>query len=329
MSTSKGVRRTADSPVRHLGPAAAAEAGGVTESHWRLCVWIGEGILAACVAFVIVALAGSRVNPRRTRSRHDRLWRVLAGDARSLMIVTPLGGSGAEASGLRLLSVSKATPIRVLLADDEELVRAGIKLILRHANDVDVIAEAADGAQAVAMIGLHVVDVVLMDIRMPRMDGLAAIREISRTAPDVQVVMLTTFGDQANVEGALRAGAAGFVLKDIAPAALIQTVRVAAAGQAVLAPGIARQLVTRNSSGESGSPDAARARIAGLTERERMVVVQVGSGLSNGAIARRLHLSEGTVKTHISRILTKLRCDSRVQIAILAHDAGILPDRTM
>lgn len=243
------------------------------------------------------------------------------------MIITPIDGSRAGQSSLRFLNVSIPMPIRVLLADDEELVRTGIKLILRHAHGVEVIAEAADGAQAVAMIGLHAVDVALMDIRMLRIDGLAATEQIGQAAPTVRVVMLTTFGDEANVERALRAGAAGFVLKDIAPAALIQTVRVAATGQEVLAPGIARRLVARNSSGENGRSDTARTRISELTDRERMVAVEVGSGLPNSAIAQRLHLSEGTVKTHISRILAKLRCDSRVQIAILARDAGILPDR--
>lgn len=214
--------------------------------------------------------------------------------------------------------------IRVLLADDEPLLRAGARLLLNQAGDIDVVAEASDGAEAIDAVRRITVDVALMDIRMPRMDGLAAVEEIAR---EVRVIMLTTFGDEAYVARALRAGAAGFLLKDTDPVQLIQAVRSAADGEAVLSPRIAKQVIDRFRDADAADADRAaraRRRIEALTARELDVLVRVGRGLGNAEIAEDLRLSNGTVKIHVSRILAKLACANRVQAAILAHDAGIL-----
>ncbi|MFJ4099429.1 response regulator [Amycolatopsis japonica] len=214
--------------------------------------------------------------------------------------------------------------IRVLLADDEPLLRAGARLLLKQAGDIDVVAEASDGAEAIDIVRRMPVDVALMDIRMPGTDGLAAVEEIAR---EVRVIMLTTFGDEAYVARALRAGAVGFLLKDTDPAQLIQAVRSAAAGEAVLSPRIAKQVIDRFRDADAADADnaaRARRRVEALTARELDVLVRVGRGLGNAEIAGELRLSNGTVKIHVSRILAKLGCANRVQAAILAHDAGIL-----
>jgi DNA-binding NarL/FixJ family response regulator len=215
--------------------------------------------------------------------------------------------------------------IRVMLADDEALIRAGIRLILGNADDMEVVAEAGDGREAVELARRHTVDVALLDIRMPKVDGLAAAAEIRRLVPPTQVVMLTTFGEEEYVARALRAGAAGFLLKDTPPDDLIQAVRVAARGEAILSPRITRQLIDRFVGPEDTRAAEAKQHLAVLTDKEREVVVLVGQGQSNGEIAASLFMSEGTAKAHVSRILNKLGCTNRVQAAILAHDAGLLP----
>ncbi|RSM59948.1 DNA-binding response regulator [Kibdelosporangium aridum] len=215
--------------------------------------------------------------------------------------------------------------IRVLLADDEQLLRAGVRLVLRHAEDIEVAAEAEDGAQAVEMACRLGVDVVLMDIRMPGMDGLAALDQIIAKAPAVHVVMLTTFGEHDYIARALRAGAAGFILKDTGPQELIQAVRAAAHGGAILSPRITREIINEYLNGDEGRTAEARRLVGTLTEREREVLVMIGLGASNADAARRLYMGEGTVKTYVSRILSKLGCANRVQAAIIAHDAGVLP----
>ncbi|GAA0929905.1 response regulator transcription factor [Nonomuraea longicatena] len=215
-------------------------------------------------------------------------------------------------------------PIRVLLADDEALLRTGVRLILEHADDVRVVAEAADGAEAVAQALAHTVDVALLDIRMPVMDGLAAVAELARAAPGVKTLVLTTFGEEDNLAEALRAGAAGFLLKDTGPQELIHAVRTVAGGHAILAPQLTRCLIDRYV-GQSGR-DAGRL-VEGLSKKEREVLLLLGAGRSNAEIAKDLYMGEGTVKTHVSRILAKLGCGNRVQAAIIAHDAGILADR--
>jgi DNA-binding NarL/FixJ family response regulator len=219
-----------------------------------------------------------------------------------------------------------ARPVRVLLADDEALMRAGLRMVLAHAADVEVVAEAGDGAEAIDLaIGLAV-DVVLMDVRMPGTDGLAAAERLAARAPAVRVVMLTTFGEDEYVARALAAGAAGFVLKDTGPRELIHAVRAAASGHAILSPRVVQGLVDRYVTAGATRAAEARRQIGMLTDRERDVLAQVGLGLSNAEAGKRLHLGEGTVKTHVRHILIKLGCANRVQAAILAKEAGLLPD---
>ncbi|MGW3209098.1 response regulator [Streptomyces sp. NPDC001135] len=212
--------------------------------------------------------------------------------------------------------------IRVLLADDEEMIRHAIRLILRHVDDIDVVGEAVNGAEAVRLTAEHRPDVVLLDIRMPVLDGLAAIEPLVALDPRPQVVMLTTFGDDENVTRALRAGATGFLLKDEGSQELIRAVRAAAAGDAVLSPRVTGAVIQRMLSG--GGVAAPESRVAGLTGREREVLVMLGDGLSNPEIGRRLGIGVGTVKTHVRSILEKTGCGGRVQAGLLAHQAGLM-----
>ncbi|TDD43492.1 response regulator [Saccharopolyspora elongata] len=215
--------------------------------------------------------------------------------------------------------------IRTLIADDETLMRAGIRLILANAEDVEVVAEVADGRAAVRACREHEVDVAMLDVQMPDGDGITAVADIARESPRTNVAMLTAFGDDHSVAQALRAGAVGFLLKDTGPTELIRAVRVAATGESILAPQITRRLIERHLlSGDDGA-EAAKRRIDQLTDTERDVLRLVSAGLSNAEIAQRLHMGTGTAKAHISRILTKLDCANRVQAAILAHDAGLQP----
>ncbi|NGN62711.1 response regulator transcription factor [Streptomyces sp. A7024] len=221
-------------------------------------------------------------------------------------------------------------PIRVLLADDEEMIRRGVQLVLSHADGIEVVAEAANGEEAVALTAGYRPDVALVDIRMPVLDGLAAIPRLVALDPAPQVVMLTTFGDDENVVRALRAGAAGFLLKDEGPQELISAVRAAAAGDAVLSPGVTGAVIRRMLRGSapaaSGTPTdtPAAARLAALTDREREVLTMLGHGLSNQDIAHRLGIGVGTVKTHMAAILDKTHTSSRVQAALLAHQSGLI-----
>ncbi|HZE39327.1 MAG TPA: response regulator transcription factor [Stackebrandtia sp.] len=217
-------------------------------------------------------------------------------------------------------------PIRVLLADDQELVREGIRLILQHADDIEVVAEASDGAEAVELAARHRVDVALFDIQMPGMDGIRAAQRVGELKPSMRVIILTTFGDDRNVAAALRAGAAGFLLKDSAPGELIRAVRVVHDGHAILSPEVTRTLIEHGWNFGGASAERAKARVAELSDREHEILVLLGSGMSNADIAKRLFLGEGTVKAHVSRMLTKLDCANRVQAAIIAHDAGMLRD---
>ncbi|MGW7486382.1 response regulator [Streptomyces sp. NPDC054786] len=219
-----------------------------------------------------------------------------------------------------------SSAIRVLLADDEEMVRHGVRLILRHADGIEVVGEAANGVEAVRLGAEQRPDVVLLDVRMPVVDGLAAVESLVALEPAPQVVMLTTFGDEENVVRALRAGATGFLLKDDGPQELISAVRAAAAGDAVLSPGVTGTVVRRMLScgGAGAGATAADLRVAGLTGREREVLVMLGEGLSNLEIGSRLHIGVGTVKTHVGSILGKTGCGSRVHAALLAHQAGLM-----
>jgi DNA-binding NarL/FixJ family response regulator len=212
--------------------------------------------------------------------------------------------------------------IRLLIVDDDPLVRAGLTFMLGGAEDIEIVGEAADGTQVAPLVERCTPDVVLMDIRMPAMDGLTA-TEALRARPDApEVLVLTTFHADEQVLRALRAGAAGFVLKDTAPAQIVAAVRRVAAGDPVLSPAVTRQLMTH----VAGSPADTRRkgaadRLAALADREREVAFAVGQGQSNAEIAAGLYMSVPTVKAHVSRVLAKLGLNNRVQIALLVHDA--------
>ncbi|MGV9291825.1 response regulator [Streptomyces sp. NPDC003719] len=219
--------------------------------------------------------------------------------------------------------------IRVLLADDEAMVRAGVRAILASGGESEVVAEAGDGRQAVELAGAHRPDVALLDIRMPRLDGLAAAEEIVRTVPGTAVAMLTTFSEQAYVARALAAGATGFLLKSGDPYELMAGVRAVADGAAFLSPKVARYVIEDlgRGGGRLARREHARTRVARLSPREREVLGLVGAGLSNPEIAARLHLVEGTVKAYVSAVLDRLEVRNRVQAAIVAYEAGLVgPD---
>jgi DNA-binding NarL/FixJ family response regulator len=212
--------------------------------------------------------------------------------------------------------------IRVLLVDDDALVRAGLRMILSSSQEIEVVGEAADGADAVATAQAHRPDVVLMDIRMPVMDGIAATAALRRLATPPHVIVLTTFQADDHVLSALRAGADGFLLKDTAPAEIVQAVRLVAAGEAMLSPSVTRTLLRHLGDDEMAERRRVAAqRLASLTDREQEVAAAVGSGASNAEIGAALFMSEATVKAHVSRLLTKLAVANRVHIAILVHDA--------
>jgi DNA-binding NarL/FixJ family response regulator len=229
--------------------------------------------------------------------------------------------------------------IRVLLADDQVLVRAGFRMLLEAAGDIEVIAEAANGGTAVALTREHAPDVVLMDVNMPDVDGVTATQLIAGDPhlATTKVVVLTTFDDEATVFAALRAGASGFLVKDVEPEELLQAVRVVARGDALLSPSVTRAVIAAfTADGGSSSPRPARASdsavpggraalpgLASLTEREREVVGLVASGLSNDEIARKLVVSPLTAKTHVSRAMTKMNARDRAQLVVMAYEHGL------
>ncbi len=216
--------------------------------------------------------------------------------------------------------------IRVVLVDDDGLVRTGLRLILGGAPDIEVVGEASDGIEAVDVVSSTRPDVVLMDIRMPHRDGLEATRLLVGSGDPARIVVLTTFDADDMVLQALRAGAAGFLLKDTEPHRLVESVRLVAAGEPILSPSVTAQLISHVAA-PAAEPDgreaAARSRLDLLTDREREVALAIGRGLTNAEISRTLYLSVPTVKAHVSRILDKLGADNRVQIAITVHDAGL------
>jgi len=215
--------------------------------------------------------------------------------------------------------------IRVLLADDQALIRAGFHVLIDAAGDLEVVGEATDGAQAVDLARRERADVVLMDIRMPGVDGLEATRRISADddLAGVKVIILTTFESDEYVYQAIRAGASGFLVKDTEPADLLQAVRVVARGDALLSPSVTRRLITDLATRPERPPPSDRV-LAALTEREREVLALVAEGLSNDEIAGRLFLSPLTSKTHVSRILTKLNARDRAQLVVIAYESGLV-----
>jgi DNA-binding NarL/FixJ family response regulator len=214
--------------------------------------------------------------------------------------------------------------IRVAVADDQALVRSGFSALLASADDIDVVGEADNGADAVALCARLRPDVVLMDVRMPLMDGLEATRRITGDAElgATRIVILTTFDLDDYVHEALRAGASGFLLKDTLPADLLHAVRVVAAGDALIAPSVTRRLIEEFARRPVGEMSAAPG-LDQLTERENEVLAQVAKGLSNTEIAERLYVSQATVKTHVSRLLMKLSARDRAQLVMIAYETGV------
>jgi DNA-binding NarL/FixJ family response regulator len=213
-------------------------------------------------------------------------------------------------------------PVRVLVVDDDALVRAGLAMMLGGAADIVVVAEVADGDEVAAAVDAHAPDVVLMDLRMPRMDGIAATSLLRRRPDPPDVLVLTTFEADKHVLRALRAGASGFLLKDTPPAQIVDAVRRVAAGDPILSPRITRRLIDLVAA-DDGSRERAQAALAGLSSREHEVVLAIAQGKSNAELAGELYLSVATVKAHVSHILAKLNLDNRTQIALLAHDSGL------
>jgi len=215
--------------------------------------------------------------------------------------------------------------IRVLIVDDDPLVRQALALLLGGQPDLDVVAEAGDGHEGLELAELHRPDVVLMDIRMPGLDGVEATTALHSRPDPPRVIVLTTFDTDDHVVGAIAGGADGFLLKDTPPAEIVAAIRRVTGGEATLSPSATRSLVNQvRDSGGDQRPRAARARLASLTNRELDVALAVGRGLSNADIARELHLSVPTVKAHVSRLFTKLDVTNRVQIAIMVHDADLV-----
>ncbi|MBB5802663.1 DNA-binding NarL/FixJ family response regulator [Saccharothrix ecbatanensis] len=216
--------------------------------------------------------------------------------------------------------------IRVVLADDEAIVRVGVRAVLAAADDMLVVAEADNGRSAVDLVLRHRPDVAVLDIRMPGLTGLDAAAEIRRAGSGTATLILTTFAEDSYISRALGEGASGFVLKTGDPHELIAGVRAVAAGAAYLSPLVARRVVDHLSGG--GPRLGAAERVSGLTAREREVLGLVGAGLSNGEIAKRIHVVEGTVKVYVSAILKRLDLRNRVQAAIVAYEAGLIPAET-
>jgi DNA-binding NarL/FixJ family response regulator len=215
--------------------------------------------------------------------------------------------------------------LRVLVADDQALVRGAFRMLIDSAPDLHVVAEAGDGLQAVDLALVHQPDIVLMDIRMPRLDGIEAARRIlaARKAAETRVLMLTTFALDRYVFGALRAGASGFLLKDIPPAELLEAIRIVAAGDALLAPSVTRQLIEEFVNRSPGPAYVTR-QLEGVTDREREVLTLIGRGMSNAELAEHLHITIATAKTHVSRVLAKLGARDRAQLVIAAYEAGLV-----
>ena len=212
---------------------------------------------------------------------------------------------------------------RVGLIDDDSLVRAGLAMILGADSGIEVVGQGADGSEAVPLVQKHRPDVLLMDVRMPTLDGIAATKAVTALTGAPKIIMLTTFDMDEYVFQALEAGASGFLLKDTPPQDLARAVHVVAGGEAMLSPTVTRRMLSHFSDANPGSRQERHPGLDQLTERETEVLGAVGAGLSNAQIGMRLFMSEATVKAHVSKIFAKLDCTNRVQIAIIAHEAGL------
>ncbi|MFB6832141.1 response regulator [Streptomyces hydrogenans] len=215
-------------------------------------------------------------------------------------------------------------PVRVLLVDDQPLVRSGLRMLMAHDPDLEVVGEAATGAEAVRLAGEIDPGVVVMDIRMPVMDGIEATRLITAGPATARVLVLTTFDEDDHVYGALRAGASGFVVKDMALDDILAAVRVVASGDALIAPGVTRRLIAEFAGRPASAPARSPRPVEGITEREREVLTLVGRGRSNTEIAEDLFITVATAKSHVSRLLTKLDARDRVQLVITAYETGLV-----
>ena len=215
-------------------------------------------------------------------------------------------------------------PIRVILVDDQSLVRSGFRMLIEAEDDMEVVAEASNGVEALDVLRRVPVDVALMDIRMPQMDGVEATRRITESPLDTKVLILTTFDLDEYVYAALKAGASGFLLKDARPTELLSAIRNVAAGDAVVAPSATRRLLDHVVPTLPSDPKAADKRLSVLTDREREVLVEIAKGAPNAEIAQTLYMAEGTVKTHIGRLLSKLECRDRVGLVLFAHEVGLI-----
>lgn len=214
-------------------------------------------------------------------------------------------------------------PVRVLLADDDRLVRAGIAGILATAPGIEVTAEASDGVEAVDLARRHLLDVILLDIQMPRLDGIGTLERLQQERTETPVAMLTTFSDETYIADAIRLGALGFFLKSDDPHHLIAGVRALAGGGAAFSPRVARWLIRRQARTQFDRSTRAQAMVRDLTPRQRELLANVGKGQSNAQIAKTLHLSEGTVKQYLSALFTTLGTENRVQAALIAYEAGL------
>ncbi|MFJ6052466.1 response regulator [Streptomyces sp. NPDC092307] len=213
--------------------------------------------------------------------------------------------------------------IRVGLVDDQPLVRTALQMVIAQADDMEVVGEAGDGAQAVRLAEDAAPDVIVMDIRMPGMDGIEATRRIAAGPSAAQVIVLTTFDEDEYVYGALRAGAAGFLVKDMALEEILGAIRVVAAGDALIAPGVTRRLIKDFTARPPSTAAAPTGRLQGITDREKEVLVLIGAGLTNTEIARELTISIATAKTYVTRLLAKLDARDRVHLVVLAYENGL------
>ncbi len=216
------------------------------------------------------------------------------------------------------------SPIRVFLADDQELVRSGFRMLIEAEDDLQVVGEAADGAATIEMVRRIPTDVVLMDIRMPVLDGVEATRRIVADDLPTRVLVLTTFDLDEYVFSALKAGASGFMLKDARPDDLLNAIRTVASGEAVMAPSATRRLLDHVVPTLPTNPDGEDPRLDLLTDREREVLVEIAAGATNAEIGAHLYMAEGTVKTHIGRLLSKLQCRDRVGLVLFAYETGLV-----